>query len=265
MTRLKGKIALVTGAAQGIGRAISDCFIREGATVILTDICDDLGASIAKSLGQRAHYKHLDVCDEDKWHEAVDWTLSEFKGLDILVNNAGITGFGEGFGPQDPENISLEDWHKVHCVNMDGFFLGCKQAIRAMKKKGGSIVNISSRSGVVGIPGAAAYASSKASNRNHSKTVALYCAEKKYNIRCNSVHPGAILTPLWDGMLGEGVQRKKTIQAIEEGIPLGRMGTSEEVASMVLYLASDESSFVTGSEFTIDGGILAGAASSPSK
>ena len=263
--RLKGKIALVTGAAQGIGQAIVERFVQEGATVIITDVLDGQGARLAQKLGTSAYYQHLDVSDEDKWCQALDWVVKTFKRLDILVNNAGITGFSEGFGPQDPEHASLEDWHKVHRINMDGVFLGCKHGIRVMKKHGGSIVNMSSRSGIVGIPGAAAYASSKASNRNHTKTVALYCAEKGYNIRCNSIHPGAILTPLWEAMLGTGKDREQRLSSLAAGVPLNRMGTPDEVAALTLYLASDEAGYVTGSEFTIDGGILAGTSASPSK
>ena len=263
--RLKGKIALVTGAAQGIGQAIAERFIQEGETVILTDVLDEQGAVLAQKLGTSAHYQHLDVSDEDKWRNTLDWVIKTFKRLDVLVNNAGITGFSEGFGPQDPEHVSLEDWHTVHRINMDGVFLGCKHGIRVMKKHGGSIVNMSSRSGVVGIPGAAAYASSKASNRNHTKTVALYCAENGYNIRCNSIHPGAILTPLWEGMVGTGKEREQRLASIAAGVPLHRMGTPAEVAAMAVYLVSDEAGYVTGAEFTIDGGILAGTAASPAQ
>lgn len=181
------------------------------------------------------------------------------------MNNAGITGFLEGFGPQDPENASLKDWRSVHAINSDGVFLGCKYAIKTMKKNGGSIINMSSRSGIVGIPGAAAYAASKAAVRNHTKTVALYCCENNYSIRCNSIHPAAIYTPMWDAMLGSGEQKTKTLEMIEEGIPMKKMGTAEDVAYAALYLASEESKYVTGIELTIDGGILAGASSSPKK
>ena len=153
----------------------------------------------------------------------------------------------------------------MHRVNSTGVMLGCKYAIRLMKEKGGSIVNISSRSGVVGIPGAVAYASSKAAVRNHTKSVALYCAENGYKIRCNSVHPAAIMTPMWDAMLGEGEQRQKIIEEIEFGIPLGHFGVPIDVAYGVLYLASNESKYVTGIELTIDGGILAGSEAKPGK
>ena len=129
--------------------------------------------------------------------------------IDVVVNNAGITGFEDSPGPHDPEHATLEEWHRVHAVNLDGTFLGCRYAIRAMRAKGaGSIINMSSRSGLVGIPGAAAYASSKAAIRNHSKSVALYCAQQGLNIRCNSIHPAAILTPMWEALIGDGEDRE---------------------------------------------------------
>ena len=143
--------------------------------------------------------------------------------------------------------------------------LGCKYAIRLMKDKGGSIVNISSRSGIVGIPGAVAYASSKAAVRNHTKSVALHCAENGYKIRCNSVHPAAIMTPMWDAMLGEGEQRQQIIAEVEAGIPMGHFGEPIDVAYGILYLASDESKYITGIELTIDGGMLAGSQAKPKK
>ena len=164
--KLEGKVALITGAAQGIGKATAIILAREGALVILSDINDSLGQSVAKEIGGNSIYLHLDVTKEKDWQDSIDNIMERFKKLDILVNNAGISGFQEGFGPQDPENASLESWHQVHAVNSDGVFLGCKHAIKAMKQSGGgSIVNISSRSGLVGILGAAAYAASKASVR----------------------------------------------------------------------------------------------------
>ena len=160
--RLKGKIALVTGAAQGIGKEIAFVFAKEGATVIASDINDGLGTKVAEELGGKSLYLHLDVAQESHWQEVIESILNRFGKLDILVNNAGITGFQEGYGPQDPENASLKSWQNVHAVNTDGTFLGCKHAIGIMKKGvSGSIVNISSRSGLVGIPGAAAYAASR--------------------------------------------------------------------------------------------------------
>lgn len=263
--RIENKIALITGSARGIGKATAELFHKEGATVIISDIRDKEGDSFAKNMGDRVDYIHLDVGDENNWIAVTEYITKSHGRLDILVNNAGITGFLESTGPWDAENCDLKTWEEVHRVNSTGVMLGCKYAIRLMKEKGGSIINISSRSGVVGIPGAVAYASSKASVRNHSKSVALYCAEKGYNIRCNSVHPAAVMTPMWDEMLGEGDERQQMIEEIESGIPLGHFGEPLDVAYGVLYLASDESKYITGIELTIDGGILAGSEAKPRK
>jgi 3(or 17)beta-hydroxysteroid dehydrogenase len=261
--RLENKIALITGAARGIGQAIAELFHREGALVILSDIRDDEGRALASALSG-AEYRRLDVRHESEWQAITEYLTNAHGGLDVLVNNAGITGFSETNGPFDAENVDLRSWDEVHRVNASGVMLGCKYAIAMMKARGGgSIVNMSSRSGLVGIPGAVAYASSKASVRNHSKSVALYCAEKRYNIRCNSIHPAAIMTPMWDAMLGEGAQREAMINSIEYGIPMGHFGEPMDVAYGALYLASDESKYVTGIELTIDGGILAGSEASP--
>lgn len=261
---LEGKTALITGAAQGIGQGVAELFAKAGATVIVSDINDRLGSQVAREIPQ-AEYLHLDVQKEDDWKSSLEFLKSKNFRLNILVNNAGITGFQGDFGPQDPEHASLKDWHHVHRINLDGIFLGCKYAIKAMKSHGGSIINVSSRSGLVGIPGAAAYASSKAAVRNHTKTVALYCANQNYNIRCNSIHPAAVLTPMWEPMLGEGAQREAMIKAIADECPLKRFGQPEDVAYAALYLASDVSSFVTGIEMNIDGGVLAGAVAPPQK
>jgi 3(or 17)beta-hydroxysteroid dehydrogenase len=263
MGRLQGKIALVTGAARGIGEGIARAFVSEGATVWLTDIDEEAGSRLARELGGPHRFAKLDVAEEDDW-AVVDELVAAEGRLDVLVNNAGITGFEQGTGPHDPEHSSLEEWHRVHRVNLDGTFLGCRAAIRAMRPQGtGSIINISSRSGLVGIPGAAAYASSKAAIRNHSKTVALWCAQEGLKIRCNSVHPAAILTQMWETMLGNGPDREAKMAAIVKDTPLKRFGTVEEVAALVVFLASDEAPYITGSEFDIDGGLLAGSAASP--
>ncbi|MCX7735703.1 MAG: SDR family oxidoreductase [Candidatus Kapabacteria bacterium] len=263
--RLKDKIALITGSARGIGQATAELFHKEGAIVIMSDIRDEEGNALVKHLRTNAEYLHLDVVNEDNWLTVSEYIKKKYGRFDILVNNAGITGFLETSGPWDAENSDLTSWEEVHRVNSTGVMLGCKYAIRLMKDKGGSIINISSRSGVVGIPGAVAYASSKAAVRNHTKSVALYCAEKGYKIRCNSVHPAAIMTPMWDAMLGEGAQRQKNIEDIEFGIPLGHFGEPIDVAYGILYLASDESKYITGIELTIDGGILAGSEAKPKK
>ncbi|NNM75537.1 SDR family oxidoreductase [Sphingomonas sp. ID1715] len=260
--RLDGKIALVTGAARGIGAGIARAFVREGATVWLTDI--DEAGDVARGLGPNARSAVLDVRDESAWDQTVATLLARDGRLDILVNNAGVTGFETGTGPHDPENASLAEWHAVHAVNLDGTFLGCRAAIRAMRPQGtGSIINISSRSGLVGIPGAAAYASSKAAIRNHSKSVALWCAQQGLRIRCNSVHPAAVLTPMWEKLIGNGPDRESRMAAMVADTPLKRFGTVEEVAALCVYLASDESAYATGAEFTLDGGLLAGSAVSP--
>lgn len=258
MKRLKNKTCVVTGAARGIGRAIAARFHDEGAVVIVTDIDAVAGAATAAEFGCR--FEPLDVREEADWLRLA----SVAPVADVVVNNAGITGFEAGLVPHDPENASLADWREVHRVNLDGTFLGCRYAIGAMKEAGaGSIINISSRSGLVGIPGAAAYASSKAAIRNHSKTVALYCAQRGWRIRCNSVHPAAILTPIWEPMLGDGPDRDARMRAVVADTPLKRFGMPEEVAAIVATLASDEATYVTGTEVNVDGGLLAGSAASP--
>lgn len=263
MRRLNRKIALITGASRGIGASIAELFIQEGAKVILTDIRDQEGEELSKRLGKNAYYHRLDVKKEEDWNLVSEMIQAEFGGLDILVNNAGITGFMETKGPFDAEFVDLNSYEEVMGVNLTGTILGCKYAIALMKQKGGgSIVNISSRSGIVGIPSATAYAASKAAVRNHTKSVALLCAEKGYQIRCNSIHPAAIMTPMWDAMLGSGEMRAKMIQEVEAGIPLGRFGSPKDVAFAALFLASDESQYITGTELHVDGGIVAGASGS---
>jgi NAD(P)-dependent dehydrogenase (short-subunit alcohol dehydrogenase family) len=264
--RLEGLTALVTGAARGIGAATSGALAREGAWVLVTDIRDEEGRAIAAGLGARAGYHRLDVREERDWEAAIAVLLERRGRLDVLVNNAGITGFEDGSSAHDPEHAELESWRAVHRTNLEGVFLGCKHGIRAMRRHGsGSIVNVSSRSGLVGIPGAAAYASSKAGVRNHSKTVALYCAEQGLRIRCNSVHPAAILTPMWEPLLGGGPQREERLREFVADTPLRRFGRPEEVAGAIVFLASEESSYMTGTELNLDGGILAGAAAAPER
>ncbi|WP_062732298.1 SDR family NAD(P)-dependent oxidoreductase [Sphingobium abikonense] len=258
MARLAGKTCVVTGGARGIGRAIVEAFHREGADVLLTDIDAPAGRESASAIGCR--FERLDVGEEADWERL----LEMHPEIDVLVNNAGITGLEEAGTRHDPEHAGLSEWHAVHRVNLDGTFLGCRYAIRAMKRKGeGAIINMSSRSGLVGIPGAAAYASSKAAIRNHSKSVALYCAQQGWKIRCNSIHPAAIMTPIWDAMIGGGPDRQARMAALVADTPLKRFGRVEEVAAVAVLLASDEATYITGTEIDIDGGLLAGSAASP--
>ncbi|MEM1087541.1 MAG: SDR family oxidoreductase [Pseudomonadota bacterium] len=257
--KLKNKTALVTGGARGIGAAIAKAFIDEGAKVILTDTNDVDGAAMANEIG--AQYHHLDVSSESDWVE-IEAVVPE---LDILVNNAGITGFEDSPAPQDPQAATLSDWRRVHATNLDGTFLGCRYAINAMQARGtGSIINIASRSGLVGIPGAAAYASSKAAILNHTRSVALYCAQQGWSIRCNAIAPAAILTPIWEPMLGQGAAREETMAKLVADTPLKRFGQPDEVAALAVMLASDDATYMTGETLTLDGGLLAGSAASPS-
>lgn len=257
--RLQDKVALITGATGGIGAATAKLFAQKGAKVVLADINEKSGMALMQEIGIDASFFKLDVTQESNWKKAVEYLESRYGKLDILVNNAGIMTAGSDDHPQNPEDCSLEDWKKVLTINLDGCFLGCKYAIELMKKHQGSIINVGSRSAFVGIPGAAAYAASKAAIRNHTKTVALYCAAKDYPIRCNCVHPGPTLTPIWEKMLSDPNTRNKAIESVAEVIPLKRLGKSEEIAYGILYFASDESSYSTGAELIIDGGVLAGS------
>lgn len=258
MPELSDNLCVVTGAASGIGKAICMAFVAEGAQVILTDIDAEAGQFAAEEIG--CEFIGLDVREEADWEALAERAPQ----IDTMVNNAGVTGFEFSPGPHDPEHATLADWRAVQAVNSDGTFLGCRYALRAMKARGeGAIINISSRSGLVGIPGAASYAASKAAIRNHTKSVALYAAQQGWRIRCNSIHPAAILTPIWEPMLGTGPDREARMAALVADTPLRRFGTAEEVAALAVFLASAKSAYMTGSELTLDGGLLAGSAASP--
>ncbi|WP_026098997.1 glucose 1-dehydrogenase [Kamptonema formosum] len=254
MGRVEGKVALVTGGASGIGKATARMLAREGARAVITDISESAGTAAASEIAGAIFLKH-DVSSEQQWQEVIAQTIAEFGKLDILVNCAGITGSN---APQNPETVTLDAWRQVMSVNMEGVVLGCKYAIPAMRDSGGAIVNISSLAGEIGTAMAVAYGASKASLTQFSKSVALYCAQKGYKIRCNSILPGAILTPLWDALLGSGTEREQRLNEFRETIPLKVWGEPDDVAFAVVYLASDESKFVTGTEIVIDGGQSAG-------
>ena len=218
--RLANKVVLVTGSTSGIGKAITDLFINNGANVIGIDIIEpDLDECRNKKSFQ--FYK-MDVSNEQEWKEIDQIISNNYKSLDVLVNNAGINGLDQHLGPQDPENINLDSWKFIHKNNLESVVLGCKYMIKFMKRKTGdaSIINIASRSGLIGVPNLIAYASSKASIINFTKSVALYCADKKYNIRCNVINPGAIETKIWDNVLGFDEERSFLKEQLIKEIPL---------------------------------------------
>lgn len=258
--RVEGKIALVTGGAQGLGAATARLLAREGARVAITDVNEAGAQALAAALnetrkGSAAAFRH-DVTGEDDWVRVLDATDKAFGGLHVLVNNAGI-----GL-TKDLEDITLEEWRRVHAIDLDGVFLGCKHAVKLMARTvkatglGGSIVNISSISGIIAGHNMAAYNSAKAGVRHLSKSVALYCARRDYGIRSNSVHPVFIATPILDPLV-ERLGREEAYAKLGRQVPLGRIGEPDDVAYAVLYLASDESKFVTGAELKVDGGISA--------
>ena len=252
MGRLEGKTALVTGAASGIGLQTSIRLAEEGALVMMTDINHEEGLQQAEKLGTNATFLKLDITEEEEWISVLDETVKRFDRLDILVNSAGMVLIA------DVEQITLEDWRKVHAVNLDGTFLGCKHGVRVMKEFGaGSIINLSSVSGMIGGFNLAAYNSSKGAVRMLTKSVALHCARAGYGIRCNSIHPTFIETPMLESMIRDSPDPEKARQTLVRQVPLRRIGKPDDVANMIVYLASDESTFVTGTEMVIDGGVIA--------
>ena len=254
--RLRNKVALLTGAAaalegelMGFGGAVAHVFAREGAKIVLTDIRDEVGKKSAAALrgrGREAIYTNLDVTSEVEWQQAVAHTLSTYGRLDILFNNAGVAL------PAKVEHMTEEMWDKELNIHAKGVFLGTKTVIPAMRKVGGgSIINTSSIMGIVGSPRAPAYSAAKGAIRLFSKTAALQYA--KENIRVNSIHPGYAVTPLTEQIFADPEVNNELIRQT----PMGRLGTAEDIANGVLFLASDESSWMTGSELVIDGGMTA--------
>jgi NAD(P)-dependent dehydrogenase (short-subunit alcohol dehydrogenase family) len=255
MGRVDGKIAMVTGAAQGLGAAIATMLANEGARVALTDVNLEGAQQVAGAINARLPDHALaiahDVTGEAAWQQVLQQVRSAFGGLNILVNNAGIGSLA------NVEEETFATWRHVHAVDLDSVFLGCKYALPIMAASGGgSIVNISSISGIIAGHNMAAYNSAKAAVRHLSKSVALHCARSGNNVRCNSVHPVFIDTPILDGM-ARGGDRDEALQKLGRQIPIGRVGQPDDVAYAVLYLAADESAFVTGSEIKVDGGISA--------
>lgn len=251
MERVAGKIVLVTGGASGIGRASAMMLAREGARVAVSDINLDGARDVADEIGENAVAIAHDVTDETAWTMALDTVVAAFGGLHALVNCAGSAINGT------VEETSLEDWRALHALDLDSVFLGCKHAIRHIAASGGgSIVNISSISGIIAGHNLAAYNSAKAGVRHLTKSVALHCAREANGVRCNSVHPAFVDTPILDEILRRGT-REEGLERLARQIPLGIVGEPDDVAHAVVYLASDETRFMTGSELVIDGGVSA--------
>jgi NAD(P)-dependent dehydrogenase (short-subunit alcohol dehydrogenase family) len=255
MGRVQNKVALVTGAAQGLGAATATLLAREGAKVLLTDInvegVEQRAAEINARNPGAAEALEQDVTDANQWIQAMEAACSRFGALHILVNNAGVGSVA------NIEEETFDNWRRVHAIDLDSVFLGSKYAIPLIAASGGgSIVNISSISGIIAGHNLAAYNSAKAAVRHLSKSIALHCAKAGNGIRCNSVHPVFVDTPILD-RIAAGQDRGVALQKLAGQIPLGRVGRPDDVAYAVLYLASDESAFVTGSEIRVDGGISA--------
>jgi NAD(P)-dependent dehydrogenase (short-subunit alcohol dehydrogenase family) len=242
--RLSGKHAFVTGGASGLGEAIARRFVAEGAVVVIADINDSGGNALASELGKAARYVMLDVSDEAAWQSA----LASCERIDILVNNAGITTHGS------IEDVTLADFRHEFDVDVIGVFLGCKLVLPLMRENGGSIINMSSMCGVRAQADLVAYNAAKAAVTHLTKSVALHYAKQGYAIRCNSVHPGAIHTPILEKVMAQVADGQALYDGWVSGHPIGRLGTPEEVAAIAVYLASDESAFTTGGEFRVDGG-----------
>ena len=244
MGRLDGKIAMVTGGASGLGAAMVRRFVAEGATVIIADIDDAGGVALAGGLGAATRFQHLDVSDESSWHAA----LATCERLDVLVNNAGITTHGS------VEDLTLAQFRHEFDIDVVGVVLGCKLVIPLMKQAGGSVINMSSMCGVRAQGDLAAYNAAKAAVTHLTKSVALHYAKRGYGMRCNSVHPGAIHTPILEKVMAQVADGQALYDGWVAVHPIGRLGTPEEIAAAALYLASDESLFTTGAEFRIHGG-----------
>jgi len=255
MGRVQGKVALVTGGAGGLGAATVRMLAREGATVVVADVADATGEALAVEVG--GDYHRLDITSEAAWASVVAAVAARHGGLDILVNAAGIEG---DISSSSPESTSLAEWRRVLAVNLDGTFLGCREVLPVMKRKGtGSIVNLSSIVSNFATPQTTAYGASKAAVAQLSKSVALWGSKDGNRIRCNSVHPGVIRTrmveSIFDGFTSLfKMAREDVVSSTVGSVPLGALGEPDDVGYLILYLASDESKYVTGSEFMVDGG-----------
>ena len=250
MGRVADKVVLVTGAGSGIGRASAKLLAAEGATVIVTDVNRAGGLETVQQIGGRAGEEEEETAKDADWYRISVDILAREGRLNGIVNNAGIAGpFPSTF-----EDESLDQWRRILSINVEGVFLGCKHGVPALRSSGGgSIVNLSSLAAFLGTPDLSAYGASKGAVRQFTKTVAMDCARKGYKVRCNSVHPGIIMTPMGESILPSEKARERTRQRV----PVGHFGTPEDIAYGVLYLISDESRFMTGAELVIDGGMNA--------
>jgi len=248
MARLAGKIAFVTGGASGLGEAMVRRFAAEGAVVVIADIDAVAGTKLAAEIGAAASFVRLDVTDEASWIAALADAAAAHGRIDILVNNAGITTVGS------VETLSLADFRTMLDIDLVGVFLGCKHAIPLMRGEGGSIINMSSMCGLRAQPDLAGYNAAKAAVTHLTRSAALHYAAQGYGIRCNSLHPGAIHTPILDKVMAQVDDPKALYDGWVATHPIGRLGRPEEIAAMAVYLASDESSFTTGAAFAVDGG-----------
>ncbi len=247
--RVEGKVAIITGAAKGLGRADAELLAQEGAKVVLTDVDTAEGEKVAAGIGPNALFVPQDVTDEAGWQRLIEQTVGHFGGLHVLVNNAGIVTLG------DPETATAEDYRRIMAVSMDATFYGCKYAIPAMRDSGGgSIINMSSIAALVGESYVAAYCAAKGAIRSYTKAVAVHCAQNAMNIRCNSIHPAGIDTPMVRSVQAQtaGAARPEPGAA---PVRASRLGEAKDIAYAVLYLASDESRFVNGAEMVIDNSI----------
>jgi NAD(P)-dependent dehydrogenase (short-subunit alcohol dehydrogenase family) len=246
---LAGRRALITGGAQGIGAACAERFVAEGASVLLADLQAEKGEAIAASLGATAAFVRLDVTDVQGWREAVSAAERRLGGLDILVNSAGVSVAA------DVEHADDEHWRRILATNLDSVFFGCREAMRLLKaSRAGAIVNVASALGLRPRPDFPAYSTTKSGLRGLSKSVALHCAREGYAVRCNTVFPGSIDTPMAGANRKAGT-REDQLAANAARHPMGRIGLPREVAAGIAFLASDEASFITGAELTIDGGL----------
>lgn len=253
--KLNRKVVLVTGGASGLGKAIAQRLVRENASVVITDVQRPLGEAAAAECGF-TFFEH-DVTDEARWNELIERIRKQHGALHVLVNNAGV------LGPRDavsPEETRLTDWRKIFAVNVEGVFLACRAAIPLMQASGGgSIINISSHAALLATPHGTAYGASKAAVRHLTKSVAQHCAEKKMNIRCNSLHPGDVKSVMFDATIKEmaqsrGVSVETVLQDWQSTIPLGQFLELQDIENAVVFLASDDSRYMTGAKLVIDGG-----------